>query len=165
MRSRAGDVLKVADEVWIAAALLHREHPDRGDFSVREILERARQEGLFEPLRPGVYVHAVQHCVANRPPSPAKHRMLLETGPNRRRLYRQGDLHHPAREGGKRAPAIDDIPARYRPLLDWYDTEYAGRAPRAIRIDPLLALRGSGKKLWANEHADRYVRRLRAGWE
>ena len=31
--------------------------------------------------------------------------------------------------------------------------------------DPLLALRGSGKTLWADEHADEYVRRLREGWE
>jgi len=28
-------------------------------------------------------------------------------------------------------------------------------------LDPLLALRGSGKQLWADEHADVYVRRLR----
>jgi hypothetical protein len=26
-------------------------------------------------------------------------------------------------------------------------------------------LRGSGKELWADEHADVYVRRLREGWE
>lgn len=31
--------------------------------------------------------------------------------------------------------------------------------------DPLLALRGSGKELWANEHTDEYVSRLREGWE
>jgi uracil-DNA glycosylase len=31
--------------------------------------------------------------------------------------------------------------------------------------DPLVALRGSGKELWADEHADQYVRRLRQGWE
>jgi hypothetical protein len=30
--------------------------------------------------------------------------------------------------------------------------------------DPLLALRGSGKELWAGEHTDEYVRRLRGGW-
>jgi len=29
--------------------------------------------------------------------------------------------------------------------------------------DPILALRGSGKELWADEHADDYVRRLRRG--
>ena len=31
--------------------------------------------------------------------------------------------------------------------------------------DPLLALYGSGKSLWAKEHADEYVARLREGWE
>jgi hypothetical protein len=31
--------------------------------------------------------------------------------------------------------------------------------------DPLLALYGSGKSLWAEEHADEYVARLREGWE
>ena len=31
--------------------------------------------------------------------------------------------------------------------------------------DPLLALRGSGKHLWKDEHADEYVRRLREGWK
>jgi hypothetical protein len=29
----------------------------------------------------------------------------------------------------------------------------------------LLSSRGSGKKLWADESADDYVRRLREGWE
>jgi hypothetical protein len=162
MRTR--EALKVADEVWVATALLHREHPADTDFSVRDIVERARREAVDAPLRAGVYVHAAQHCVANRPPSPAKHRLLFETRPNRRRLYRVGDLHHPARHEGKCAPNIGDLPPRYRALLDWYDTEYVGRPSRASRVDPLLALRGSGKKVWAKEHADRYVRRLRAGW-
>jgi hypothetical protein len=30
--------------------------------------------------------------------------------------------------------------------------------------DPLLSLRGSGRTLWANEHGDAYVTRLREGW-
>jgi hypothetical protein len=33
----------------------------------------------------------------------------------------------------------------------------------ALEPDPLLSLRGSGKHLWADEHSDDYVRRLRAG--
>jgi len=33
------------------------------------------------------------------------------------------------------------------------------------RFDPLLALHGSGRDLWADEHADEYVNRLREGWE
>jgi len=31
--------------------------------------------------------------------------------------------------------------------------------------DPLLVLYGSGKDLWADEHADEYVRRIREGWD
>lgn len=34
-----------------------------------------------------------------------------------------------------------------------------------IQNDPLLGLRGSGRELWADEHADEYVHRLREGWE
>ena len=34
-------------------------------------------------------------------------------------------------------------------------------APDASAGDTLLKLRGSGRKLWANEHADEYIRRLR----
>jgi len=30
-----------------------------------------------------------------------------------------------------------------------------------IDEDPLLSLRGSGRELWRDEHADEYVRRLR----
>lgn len=157
--------LKVADEVWIVTALLHREHPERDDFTVAEIVERARKEGLTPELRPGVYVHAVVHCVANRPPNPGRYRMLLETGPNRRRLYRPGDPADEARRGGKVTPGRAAIPARYHRLLDWYEKEYSGRRGLKPEADPLLALRGSGRDLWASEPADRYVRRLREGWE
>ncbi|MGC2403918.1 MAG: hypothetical protein WA510_29260 [Acidobacteriaceae bacterium] len=39
------------------------------------------------------------------------------------------------------------------------------REQERIASDPLLALYGSGKDLWADEHADQYVARLRAGWD
>jgi hypothetical protein len=160
-----GTTIKVADEVWTAAALLHREHPERVDFAVEEIVERAQQEGIERPLRPGVYVHVVQHCVANRPPNPGRYRMLFQTGEGRRRLFRKGDTHHPAREGAKITPAPEDIPAAYRDLLAWYREWSAAAAQASQEGDPLLALLGSGKELWSDEHADDYVRRLREGWE
>jgi hypothetical protein len=50
-------------------------------------------------------------------------------------------------------------------LLDWYETEYGKGAVEEGRADPLLALRGSGRELWADEPPDQYVRRLRSGWE
>ena len=31
-------------------------------------------------------------------------------------------------------------------------------------VDPILALRGVGRELWADEEADAYVSRLREGW-
>jgi hypothetical protein len=157
--------LKVADEVWIATALLHREHPRQGDFSVQQIMERVQQEGLSRPLRPGVYVHVVQHCVANRSPNPGRYRMLLETTNEKRRLFRRGDSYHPEREGGKIIPHIEEMPSAYAGLLAWYKEWSVTSTASSKTEDPLLLLRGSGKQLWANEHADDYVRRLREGWE
>ena len=157
--------IKVADEVWIAMALLHREHPTRADFEIEKIMQRATQEAGKRSLRPGVYVHAVQHCVANRPPSPGRYRMLFETAPGRRRLFRTGDSYDPAREGAKTVPAREDIPIQYAGLLDWYREWSKDNVEDRIKNDPLLALRGSGKHIWADEHADEYIRRLREGWE
>jgi len=165
MRIAGRQSVKVADEVWIATALLHREHPSHEDFAVAEIVERAREEALAPTLRPGVYVHAVQHCVANRPPNAGRYRMLVETGRNRRRLYRPGDPYDPRREGARTVPDRDSIPAKYRALLAWYEGTYARRGRLAKEEDLLLGLRGSGRALWAAEPPDRYVTRLREGWE
>src|SRR5258708_31807198 len=92
--------LKVADEAWIAATLLHQEHPGEVDFTVEQIVQRAEREANTGSLRPGVYVHVLQHCVANRPPNSGRYRMLFESSPGRRRLFRKGDSYHPEREGG-----------------------------------------------------------------
>jgi hypothetical protein len=165
MTIASGIEIKVADEVWIATALLHREHPRKSDFAIEEIMQRATQEAGQQPLRPGVYVHIVQHCVANRPPNPGRYRMLFETAPGRRRLFRTGDNYDTARDGAKIVPALENIPSEYAPLLGWYSVWSQDSVENKIKNDPLLALRGSGKQLWADEHADEYVRRLREGWE
>ena len=157
--------LRVADEVWIAVALLHRERSEMQDFAVQEIVDRVRKEGLYKPLRPGIYVHVVQHCVANRPPNPARYRMLFETAPGRRRLFRKGDSYHPDREEAKTVPRAEELPHGYDGLLAWYRDWSIATTRETSSEDPLLALRGSGKRLWADEHADDYVRRLREGWE
>lgn len=159
--------IRVADEVWIATALLHRENPDREDFSISEIVSRVEREILAKPLRPGVRVHVTTHCVAALAPNPGRYCMLHATSSGRRRLWRPGDPVHPARVGSKVTPEADEIPAEYRQLLDWYRRDYslagAGRATPAAP-DPLLELRGSGAELWSNEHADDYVTRLRSDW-
>jgi len=88
--------------------------------------------------------------------------MLVETAYGRRRLYRPGDPQHPQRRG-RMFPDRRDVPSQYAELIDWYERTNSravpGKAP-----DPLLALRGSGRELWADEHADAYVNRLREGW-
>ena len=101
LNPKSHKTLKVADEVWIATALLHRENPKREDFSVSEIVARARRENITGELRPGVQVHAYLHCVANLPPKPGRYRMLYATGKSARRLFRQGDDFHPDRRAGK----------------------------------------------------------------
>lgn len=105
------NTIKVADEVWIATALLHRENPKREDFNVAEIIERARRENISGGLRAGVQVHAYLHCVANRPPNPGSHRMLYATGKSTRRLFRETDDFDPKRRRGKVTPDKEDIPA------------------------------------------------------
>jgi hypothetical protein len=157
--------IKVADEVWIAATLLHKENPSALDFRIEEIVERAREEELHTPLRPGVYVHVVQHCVANRPANPGRYRMLYETTEGRRRLCRESDPYHPDREGGKITPDPAEIPPEYAELLKWYG-DWSKRTTRdVVENDPVLKAMGSGKGLWADEPADEYVRRLREGWQ
>ncbi len=154
----------VADEVWIATALLHKRNPNQRDFAVREIVRQAEIEKIAGtgPLRPGVRIHAYLHCVANRPPNPGRYRMLFETSKGRRRLFKPGDPYHYLRTG-KNTPNEKDIPRKYRELLDWYHHDYTG-GDNTEKIDPILSLRGLGKEIWNPEDADSYVSQLRAGW-
>ncbi len=91
--------------------------------------------------------------------------MLVETAPGRRRLFRPGDYYHPEREDAKTTPNRENLPEGYKGLLSWYRDWCSHAGTKAQGEDPLLALRGSGKQLWADEHADEYVRRIREGWE
>ena len=160
------DNIRVADEVWIAAASLHRSHPDRADFTIDEIMRQAETDNVtgVSPLRPGVKVHVYLHCVANKPPNPGRYRMLMETPAGRRRLFRPGDPCHPRRTAGKHIPKRDEIPMRYGELIEWYLAEYAAQAHGEAQ-DAVLSLRGLGKEIWADEAADDYVHRQRSGWQ
>ncbi len=153
----------LAEQVWIAAALLHREHSEREDFSVREILERARAVAAPRPVPPGLQTHVYKHCVANLRPDPGTHRYLVATARGRRRLYRPGDPYDPRRARGRARPLA--LPPRYGALLPWYERWCAAQAPAAPRPDPLLALKGAAAKLWGGRDPDAYVRQLRAGWK
>ena len=159
-------VLKVADEMWVAAVLLQRERGAAGDFTPKEVVERARKEALGEAERPGVLLHAQYHAVASRPPNAGRYRMLTETSRGRRRLYRPGDPYHPARERGKTHPRAEDLPDAFIGLLDWYLKEYAGQTGGRGRspIEELIEW-GRRTRAFQGVDPDEYVRRLREGWD
>jgi hypothetical protein len=172
--------ISCAAEVFLATALLHREQPDRADFTIQEIVNRVSREGLHGDLRSGIHVHASQHCVANRAPNPAKHRMLFATGKHTRRLLLPGDEVHPDRTG-RIFPGEDEIPASYREVLAWATRRYrngetvicegaqeaaSGQAtvPRK-HLQSLLDARGIGVEMARGIDPDEYIRQLREGWE
>ncbi len=131
--------LRIADEAWIATALLHREHPQAEDFGLAQIYARARQE--FQDDRPGLWHQIVSHCVASKAPNPGQYRMLHETGRGRRRLYRPGDPTHPGRKG-KVHPKKEQLPPSYQPLVDWYLEEFSHRAAPSSSPAALLKFVG-----------------------
>jgi bifunctional DNA-binding transcriptional regulator/antitoxin component of YhaV-PrlF toxin-antitoxin module len=124
--------MRIADSVWLATALLHRENSNASDFSVQEIIEKASNEKLVQGFRPGLPVHASKHCVANKPPNPGRYRILVETTRGRRRLFRAGDPFHPDRQSGKIRPDRADLPFEYQSLVDWYDEVYAKQSSAAV---------------------------------
>jgi hypothetical protein len=174
-----------AAEVFIATALLHQEHPERKDFTIQEIVNRAARENLAGGLRSGVSVHTSQHCCANRAPNPANHRMLFATGRSTRRLLLPGDEVHPDRTG-KIFPEAGEVPEEYLPLLEWAKGRYESsrgakssgdhsgggglsqvQEPKSAGrwLESLYELEGLGKEHWKNVDPDEYVRQLREGWE
>jgi hypothetical protein len=157
--------IKVADEVFIAVALLQREYPAKDDFTIDEIIHRVAKENLYSGVRPGIQPHIYSHCVANRPPQPGPHRMLYATGTATRRLLLPGDDVHPERTG-KIFPDPDDVPPRYHELIDWAKRRYGqSDSPHGRWLEGIMEMRGMGRELWKDEDPDEYVRRLREGWE
>ena len=160
----SGKPVRVADEAWLALALLHVEHLDRTSFTVKEILDRVKTEQVHPELRPGVQVHIYSHNVANTEPNSGKYRLFYKLSDDTYRLFRQGDVAHPARKG-KTMPERSEIPEKYHHLLDWYKREYCARQPVINEEDdPILQMLGVGKEIWADTNADDYVRDLRANW-
>jgi len=152
----------VADEAWVALALLHQKFPLRESFSPKEILDQVRGEHASPKLRPGVKIHIHQHNVANTEPNPARQRMFYRLEDDTLRLYRPGDPAHPLRKG-KMVPKRSELPEKYHYLLDWYERDYCKRKSAAppLREDAILQMWGLGKEIWKGIDADEYVRSLR----
>jgi hypothetical protein len=156
--------MRVADEAWVALALLHREQPERESFSAREILDRVKAEQATPELRPGVQAHIYLHNVANLEPNSARYRMFYKLPDDTYRLFRPKDQAHPSRKG-KILPSREELPDQYHYLLDWYQSEYSAKDTNMPEEDdPILKMRGVGKEIWADTDADEYVRSLRSNW-
>jgi hypothetical protein len=62
--------LLLADRIWLAVAMLHREFPDQEGFSKDEIRKKLGDSGLDVGLkRTSIHAHLKEHLVANVPPS------------------------------------------------------------------------------------------------
>ena len=151
--------LTVTNAVWIATALLHKKHPERGGFEREEIVALVRKLNLTEAEEASVHQHVRQHSVANKKPQPNTVCMLFDPGDGLRRLYRAGDEVYPGRNAGRTHPKWEELPEPYAYLRRWYEEEWNGAAAGAEN-DPLLALIGT----WKWETADEYVARLRSDW-
>jgi hypothetical protein len=179
MPTAVADLL-LADRLWIAVALLHKQLSERQDFSKDEIRKKLDDLGLTIPAeRKSVNPHLSQHMVANAHPSTtSKYRMLFRTDSGNLRLYRPGDSVDVGRQSHrspKYCPNRNEIPEEYRSLLDWYEAWVTAPVPGKSSSsppslpnaapnydnDPLIRLIGSGKHIWADEHADEYVENLR----
>lgn len=156
--------IKVATEVWIATATLHRELPQRSSFSAAEIFNEIGRLKLSGSVRAGVRPHISLHCVANLAPNPARYRMLYRLPDKTLRLYRTGDPAHLDRTG-KVAPDSHDLPPEYAGLLEWYEKEYAHAKPEASTDRWIDRIRGLGKDAWADTTADEWVAEMRKGWD
>lgn len=161
--------VSVADEVWIAACLLHQTHPNRPDFSIAELVAVADSAGVTQApkLRPSIRVFASRHCVANKPPSTCKFRYLFATSRGRRRLNKPGDPYTIERTEGPLHPKRNEIPASYQHFIDWYWNDYVGEAspPSDQGLMELVSLRLLGEANWLSESADKYVNNLRSSWK
>jgi len=154
----------LADEVWCALAMLHKNHPQRVSFSAREILDQVRTEQAHTDIRAGVQAHIYLHNVANLAPNSARYRMFYRLENDTYRLYRPGDPAHPLRKG-KIAPKRAELPAKYHDLLDWYEREYSTSDEKEKPKGLVDQLWGLGKHLWVGVDADSYVNDLRKDWE
>jgi hypothetical protein len=159
--------VKVADELFLCVALLHREQPDRASFSIPQVLARASAEGLGEGRlgQRSLKQHAYEHAAANKPPGQGKYRMVFREPDNTIRLLRPSD-HIDPRRNGKQWPRLEDIPQHYHELVAWAKQRYAqDRTEPGPWLGGLMQLRGLGKEIWEGVDADTYVRELREGWE
>ncbi len=157
--------IKVADQLYLTLALLHREQPGKSSFSIAEVIERAKKEGFGRDSQ-SLRAHAYGHAAANLDPkSNGRYRIVFREENKTVRLLQKGDYVHPDRHM-KMWPLREEVPDRYHELLDWAKARYEkGTAKPTVWLSGLLGLRGVGKELWKKVDAEQYIAEMREGWE
>ncbi len=156
--------LTAADAVWIATAMLHDRQPEATGFTPAEIQAEVTRNNLTGALPKTIYQHIMQHVTATQPANPNRRRMLTELRNGSRRLYLEGDDHHPSRDGAQFTPKPEDLAPHLRGWLSWYEIwsrSHPDKREPSPAIDPLEELAGT----WTFGDADTYVREIREGWQ
>ena len=149
-------MLRIADKIWIAAALMQREHHARRSFKREEIVSK------LNSLRLGATKLSAVHAYFSGRRVPC---YLHSEHDETLRLARPSD-NVPGRSRGRFAPEKEQLPVEYQTLVDWYWTKYAPASnPSDLENDPVLKLRGVGKELWGRlGGGDAFIRGLRENW-
>ncbi len=117
--------VSAAIAVWIATAMLHKEHGLHKIFSNQTIIEKVIQQKLCNVSDKTISDHVAGHCVANAPTTTSStHRKLYRVSSGMYRLYKRGEPYHHTREHCKIAPLAFQLPDEYKELRSWYDKEY-----------------------------------------
>ena len=158
--------MSAADLVWVATALLHREHPKSTGFVPRDIARKVLATEPQHSLDPKtISQHISKHCVANKKPDPSRHRILFQNEDGSYRLYRSGDPFSEGRENGKITPEPAVLAVKYADLLHWYRDEFDQGPIPDRNEDPLLELRGLGSEVWKElGGGEWFIRELRSNW-
>jgi hypothetical protein len=106
--------MKIQVEVFIGSRILGKNQPS---FSTEDLLRFIQRE--FGDSRPGVTTHATAVCIANAPLNhPTGYNYLWRLGYGDLRPFRPGfDKPNPERDTHQTQPKIEDVPEKYRYLL------------------------------------------------
>ncbi|MDE1765246.1 MAG: hypothetical protein KGI27_03110 [Thaumarchaeota archaeon] len=119
------NTISTATLVWLATALLHKERKEAEAFESSEIFEKVKSLDLSSVSDSTIKMHISLHCVSNAQSQPDTHKKLFRIARGWYRLYREGDLFHPSRAQGRVLPIAEELPSKYRHLIEWYNDDYS----------------------------------------
>ena len=118
------------EAVWMATAILHRDHGADELFTAGQIADVVADKNLCAkpPSRAGLQAAITGTCVANTNAGSANHRLLYRAKPGKYRLYHKGDDYHKSRKGGMTHPGPKGLSPGHKDLVQWYKDIYNKRA-------------------------------------